>query len=570
MKTKKSWDPSTIPYSATAPERGMMVQNRDSAPHWLQSRKPPVCVLDSDADSEDELRMLVAQELSRSHKVVTTEDEGNLEVVGDDFVVKSNMFWGGGESDFIAQFGSKPPENDEEYNSSDTDEILAWNKNSGKAENPADTGTGNNKSPVKSKKTDGKKLANENTQMPTELESVNDAESLSESIDSDYEAMMGNCHKLELSLADLEALVKNTEDEESDDDAKAGPRKMAKLSSVHETGHQRVQSKKSDINPEDILASLFGPDDDKKVKKKNIKKSCLPAFVGTKELFGSTAIPTGLKRAAEKVNCEFSEEPKRLRPGLKTPEDEESSSEQVPTPNEKNTKVHTDSSSDEMEITQEPKQLISKQSSSLKVHERKHSVPKHPTTLPQTTHSPRNSSSSDEEEEEQIIPFETKTIKGHERSASDSSRSTEESETSSDEEEEKNNQPEASLKPSSKQVNENTASGPKSFQKSVLDPVKQQQANQKRLAAVEQRQKESEQQKMLIQSALSKVVSNQCTHLGFIYQTKYEESIWESFKRTRNFVFMKSLEKIVFRKLLNLCKYIYKETHSFEPQLNII
>ncbi|KAB5537087.1 hypothetical protein PHYPO_G00114800 [Pangasianodon hypophthalmus] len=498
-KTKKSLDPSTIPYSTTARERGPTVQNRDSAPCLLQSRKPPVCVLDSDADSEDELRMLVAQELSRNHKPVATEDEGNLEVVGDDFAVKSNMFWGGGESGIIAQLGLRPPENDEEYDSADTDEILTQNKNSGKAEDLTETGTGSNKSPVKSKKIDGKKPAIKNNQTPTESESDNDAESSSESTDSDYEAMMGNCHRMELSLADLEDLVKNMEDEESDDDAKAGPSKIPKLSPVHETGPQKVQSKKTGITPEDILASLFGPDEDKEMKKKKDKKSCLPAFVGTKDLFGSIAIPTGLKRAAENVNCEFGEEPKRLKPGLKTLEDEESSSAQVPMLNEKDTTVCTDCSSDEMEMTQEPKKLISKPSSSLKVNDKRLSVPKHPTSLPETKHSPR-SSSSDEEEEEQIVPLESKTS-----NASDSSGSTEESEMSSSEEEDKSNKPEAASKPSSKQINENTASGLKPLKQSVLDPVKQQQDNQKRLAALEQRQKESEQQKKLIQGALSKV-----------------------------------------------------------------
>ncbi|MCJ8744485.1 hypothetical protein PDJAM_G00119320 [Pangasius djambal] len=502
-KTKKSLDPSNIRYSYC--ERGPTVQNRDSAPCLLQSHKPPVCVLDSDADSEDELRMLVAQELSQNHKPVGTEDEGNLEVVGDDFVLKSNMFWGGGESGIIAQLGLRPPENNEEYDSADTDEILTQNKNSGKAEDLTETGTGSNKSPVKSKKIAGKKPAIRNNQTPTESESDNDTESSSESTDSDYEAMMGNCHRMELSLADLEDLVKNMEDEESDSDAKAGPSKMPKLSPVHETGPQRAQSKKTDITPEDILASLFGPDEDKEVKKKKDKKSCLPAFVGTKDLFGSIAIPTGLKRAAEKVNCEFGEEPKRLKPGLKTLDDEESSSAQVPALNEKDTKVHTDCSSDEMEMTQEPKKLISKPSSSLKGNDRRLSVPKHPTSLPETKHSPRSNSSSDEEEEEKIIPLESKTSNTHERCASDSSGSTEESETSSGEEEDKSNKPEAASKPSSKQINENTASGPKPLQQSVLDPVKQQQDNQKRLAALEQRQKESEQQKKLIQGALSKV-----------------------------------------------------------------
>ncbi|KAK3512581.1 hypothetical protein QTP70_017213 [Hemibagrus guttatus] len=493
-KIKKCSDPSTIPYSTPAPERWTAVQGSATAPRLLQGHKPLVCVLDSDADTEDELRMLVTQELSRNHKTVASEDEGNLEVVGDDFVVKSSML----------------KSSDEEYDSADTDEILTQNKNPGKAENLVETETCSNKSTVKSKMINGKKPAIKKAQAHTESESDNDAESSGESIDSDYEAMMGNCQRLELSLGDLEALVKNMEDEESsdEDDAKAGPSETSKTS-VNEPSPQKAQSKKSGINPEDILASLFGPDEDKEEKKEKVKKSCLPAFVGTKDLFRSTNISTGLKRAAEKVNCEFSEEPKRLRPEMKnfmkTIEDEESSAP-LPTLNKK---VHRDGADNEMEIPQESKKLISKSISSLKVNDMSHTEPKDLTSSPQTKHSPRSSSSSDEdeeeEEEEQTLSLETKTSKKHESPASDSTESTEESETSSDEEEQKSNKSEAASQPSSKQMNGNTGSGPQPFQQSVLDPEKQQQDNLKRLAAVEQRQKETEQQKKLIQGALSKV-----------------------------------------------------------------
>ncbi|GAA6107958.1 nucleolar protein 8 [Tachysurus ichikawai] len=501
-KTKKCLDPSTIPCSAPAPER-TAVQDRDTAPRLLQGGKHSVCVLDSEADSDDELRMLVAHELSRNHKTVVTEDEGNLEVVGDDFVVKSSMFWGGGQTSFNAQLeGFKPSENDEEYDSADTDEILAQNKNSGHAEDLIEAETCSNTFPIKCQKINGKRPVINNAKTRSESESDNDSESSGESIDSDYEAMMGNCHRLELSLGDLEALVKNMEDEgcSEDDDTKAGPSETTKQSSVHETRPQKAQSKRSSINPEDILASIFGPDKDKEEKKKKVTKSCLPAFVGTKDLFASTNVYTGVKRAAEKVICGFDEEPKRLRPDLKTMENEK------PTLNKKDPKIHIDCSGDEMEITQDSKMLLSKPNYSLKTIDASHSEPKHPTSSPQTKHSTRSSSSSDEEEEEeQTVSLETKTSKTHERPASDSVESTEESETSSDEEEQKSTKPQAASKLSSKQINENTGSGPQPFQQSVFDPVKQQQDNQKRLAALEQRQKEAQQQKTLIQGALSKV-----------------------------------------------------------------
>ncbi|XP_046731565.1 nucleolar protein 8 [Silurus meridionalis] len=500
-KTIQSLDPSTNPYSTTIPERWTTGQNRDAS-QLLQSRKPAVCVFNSDCDSEDEIRTLVAQELSQNHEMVTIEDEGNLEVVSDDFVVKSNMFWGSGETDMVGQIGLKSTRNDEDYDSADTDEILRQNKNSDKTEETEKS----NKSLVKSKKIDGKKLALSNNQTPTDSESDNGSESSSESGDSDYEAMMGSCHRLELSLADLENLVKKMEDDESsDDDTNAGTSELPERSSVHEREPQRAQSKKSGINPEDILASLFEPDEDKEEKKEKVmskKKSCLPAFVGTKDLFGSAAKITGLKRAAEKVNCEFGEEPKRLKSGLKTLEDEESSSEQVPELNKKDTNVSMDCSSEDMMINEEPIKLNSKPSSSLKVNDRTCPVLTKTTSLRQSKHSARSSSSGEEEEDEETVPLEPKTSKEHERSASDSSGCSEESDTSSDEEEEESTKREAASEP--KQIN-SSALGPKQFQQTVLDPVKQQQDNQKRLAALEQRQKESEQQKQLIQGALSKV-----------------------------------------------------------------
>ncbi|XP_053339462.1 nucleolar protein 8 [Clarias gariepinus] len=505
-KAIKRLDPSTIPHSAPAPARGTTMQNSHSVPHLLRDRKPPVNVFYSDADSEDELRVLVAQELSRNHATVATEDEGNLEVVGDDFVVKSNMFWGGGETGISAQLGSKASNNDEEYDSADTDEILTQNKTPGKVETGSKTSKGN----------DGKKPAIKNTkiQRSTEPESDDEAESSCESIDSEYEAMMGNCHRLELSLADLAALVKNKENEESDDDdddddddEKAEPREISKVSPVHKPGPQRTPSKKCGINPEDILASLFGQDEDEEGKKEKVQKSCLPAFVGTKDLFGSTTEHSGLKRLAEKVA--FGEEGKRLRL-----EDEVESSSAL---NKK--EVSMDCSSDETEITQEPKKLISKPNSSLKEKDRTHSVPKIVASLPQTKHSARSSSSSAEEENDQSVPSGPKTSKVHERSASDSSDESamssddDEEEEEEDDEEEKEeeddddegNKPGAASKSSSQQNNVNAALGLKPLQQSVLDPVKQQQDNQKRLAALEQRQKESEQQKKLIQGALSKV-----------------------------------------------------------------
>uniref|UniRef100_A0A672NK56 Nucleolar protein 8 n=1 Tax=Sinocyclocheilus grahami TaxID=75366 RepID=A0A672NK56_SINGR len=93
-------------------------------------KQKSVCVFDNDSDSEDEIRMLVAQEHLRNPKQTSTEDDNdnNLEVVGDDFVVKYNVFWGGMEQDDVKTSLLTSSKDDEEYDSADTDEILTRRK----------------------------------------------------------------------------------------------------------------------------------------------------------------------------------------------------------------------------------------------------------------------------------------------------------------------------------------------------------------------------------------------------------------------------------------------------------
>ncbi|XP_051763920.1 nucleolar protein 8 isoform X5 [Ctenopharyngodon idella] len=242
--------------------------------------KKSVCVLDNDADSEDEIRMLVAQELSTNTKQTSAEDEDdNLEVVGDDFVVKSNAFWGGAEQDGVKSLLTSSKE-DEDYDSADTDEILTQRKTQ-KTQVSQD-------SPTKSSK-------NESS-----------SESDSGSNDSDYEAMMGNCTRLDLSLADLEQLAKNAE-VISDDESVEEPKIELKT--------PRAACKRRGNNPEDILASLLGDDTPDKERKNRVTTVSLPAFIGTRDLFeGPEPI---LKRVTQSID---SESPKRLKQDLNVKE----------------------------------------------------------------------------------------------------------------------------------------------------------------------------------------------------------------------------------------------------------
>lgn len=190
-------------------------------------------------------------------------DDG-LEVVGDDFIVKS----------IVSQCGkSKGPTSsgnvdDQDYDSADTDEILTRSK----AVDSLDTELNTYSKPS----------------LPSEdgEESDDNLESDS-SMESDYESMMTNCCRLEISLEDLEMLAKRSSENSEEEDA-----------DVYESSSKSVSvqsPKKVCINPEDILTSILGThssEDEasiKEPKRKQSKKktsSSLPAFMGTKGLFG--------------------------------------------------------------------------------------------------------------------------------------------------------------------------------------------------------------------------------------------------------------------------------------------
>uniref|UniRef100_A0A673HLY3 Nucleolar protein 8-like n=1 Tax=Sinocyclocheilus rhinocerous TaxID=307959 RepID=A0A673HLY3_9TELE len=262
-------------------------------------KQKSVCVFDNDSDSEDEIRMLVAQEHLRNPKQTSTEDDddNNLEVVGDDFVVKSNVFWGGVEQDDVKTSLLTSSKDDEEYDSADTDEILTRRKTQTQVESAPVT----QDSPTESSKNKSSTESDDGSD-----EAYDDDDDVS--VDSDYEAMMGICYRLDLSLADLEQLAKKAE-VISDDESVEGPKDEAKTSSA--------PPKKTGNNPEDILASLLGDETpEKESKKKNqVNTVSLPAFIGTKDLFGGPE--PSLKRFAQNID---GESPKRLKQDLKLKE----------------------------------------------------------------------------------------------------------------------------------------------------------------------------------------------------------------------------------------------------------
>lgn len=210
--------------------------------------------LRSTLDSSNE--MVVTTEASQANKT----DDG-LEVVGDDFIVRS----------IVSQRGKRKSTtssgnvDDQDYDSADTDEILTRSK----AVDALDTELNTYSKPDL--------LSEDGEESDGNLESDS-------SIESDYESMMTNCSRLEISLGDLELLAKRFSENSREENAN-----VSKPVSVQ-------SPKKVCINPEDILASILGThssEDEANMKepkqKKSKKKSMssLPAFMGTKGLFGA-------------------------------------------------------------------------------------------------------------------------------------------------------------------------------------------------------------------------------------------------------------------------------------------
>ncbi|XP_053845609.1 nucleolar protein 8 [Vidua macroura] len=260
-------------------------------------------VSDSDLDSEEEIRAMVKKEAERQKaENVETESE-HLEIVGDNFELKYSSHWSLSNSDTMTKTikGSNKEEEttecDNGYDSADTDEIIAESKT------PEDSKQGRVKNKeILAKKKSG--LVKSSSLKPCSLKeehierkgkikksriaalqstaassttetcdsdsSSSEAEKGESEISSDYESMMQNCYHLELTLDDLKALatentgtpVEASGSEQSpcqssiEDNPKGNTVNKPKLSKFHPA------VKKKNICPEDILADILVGEED--------------------------------------------------------------------------------------------------------------------------------------------------------------------------------------------------------------------------------------------------------------------------------------------------------------------
>ncbi|XP_048879074.1 nucleolar protein 8 [Brienomyrus brachyistius] len=472
---------------------------------------------DSDVDSEEEIKMLVESEDARSLEM-NLGNEVDLEVVGDDFVLTPNI---------LRVQGSKISEeldDERDYDSADTDEILSNCRSSGKQKvitetiNSANTKLEKNS---ETKATRGKRKASSKLitgDFSQSGKSSSDEEDTSGNEDSDYEAMMANCYRLELSLADLENLAKGPSASSEEDCQRPTSHKEPSQSSAAVLPHKtKPSAAKSGNTPDAILAAILADDSsdemcDRMKKKRKTSSLSLPAFVGTKSL-------CGLMNGAQP---DFNVRRKKQEDFMMT------ESESKPTLGSSSDSVLSEKQSDDTETpTNQPKDKA--------VNSKPLSINGDMAAKRENGESEEASSSEDEEAERS--PKKSKRqpkikVKSNDAPSCGSQPSLSDTQysASGDSKGNRGQIKDVVLPKMPQSYSEKTEPHNKTPQCPGIARTseKQQEDNQKRLAALEQKQKEAEQQKKLIQSALSKLDkpgTSQGKHVVFYSDDESEEEV---------------------------------------------
>ncbi|KAJ7994441.1 hypothetical protein DPEC_G00249300 [Dallia pectoralis] len=469
-----------------------------------------VCLVDSSDDSD------ISQSTPLPEtRVDTSEIDDNsdyLEVVGKDYVPKTFLVTQQAAKN-VCHLPHSLSKRDDDYDSADTDEILSSRKTVStlKQDKLPECHTQNNhiqkNDAVKAKADRVKKSSDDNSKsivgskssvkkapLPSECESESDDSEAS--ADSEYEAMFSNCQRLEFSLDDLQQLVKESflkgldQDSDNEDDGSdsqlPGPSQVSKESSVEP---QITSSKDPEalvktgmgITPEEILAAIMdedSSDEERKTKKKKGKKkamntSTLPAFQGTKALVATSTLSQNagqdvLKRQIEEED-EMNTSTKKQKCDTRVMS-KSSPSVVVPGHGIAKDVAKTVPKPSGSETTQSP--ALKNPSKVNKLVDPKSSEPVAGSTSCSSGSSSEDSDSSEEEKEEEEDGGVTAVSKAFYRGPAQENT-------------------DVPKMPGS-------AAGTVDAKQQLLD-------NQRRLSALEQRQKEAELQKKLIQDALTKV-----------------------------------------------------------------
>ncbi|NXI59401.1 NOL8 protein, partial [Chloroceryle aenea] len=315
-----------------------------------------VSVSDSDSESEEEIRAVLKREME-IQKAENVEVEGeHLEIVGSDFELKYPSHWSLSNPDAMkkAVKGSYREKETVEfsngYDSADTDEIIAENKapdlssrkiaivkDSEQAKVENEEMLTNKKCGLVNdfslKTLDLKECSKRNGKMkksksgapqsaavncPTRTScsesSYSECEEGDSEISSDYESMMQNSYCLNLTLDDLKALAtENTGAPVEDTDSTETSSQHGAEENKNKPKLSKLQPavKKKCICPEDVVAAILaGEENADKESSKRQKKSCLKyqpfkgmGSLGEKEL---TQDSTGLNGSVESLSLEAS------------------------------------------------------------------------------------------------------------------------------------------------------------------------------------------------------------------------------------------------------------------------
>ncbi|XP_024125703.1 nucleolar protein 8 isoform X1 [Oryzias melastigma] len=263
-----------------APDRKRSEQKNSS--DLIQSKRfsigPTRTDAQGDLDSDEEICRLMAAQDSSHHALQQEAEESPLEVVGLEYSVKS---------------GRKGDE--DEYDSADTDELIASRRNLSPLSNERSKGRSQpGEEKVKAvlplqtlsfKEDSGLEKKRTKTRVLPVLqhgdeEEEEEEESAGSSSDSEYEAMFSNVTRLELSLADLQRLA--------EEDSQAAGILGSEGDPALAAGPSEQPAPKKGTSPEEILAAILEDSDDdrprKRKKRKGVTLPPLPAFQGTRSL----------------------------------------------------------------------------------------------------------------------------------------------------------------------------------------------------------------------------------------------------------------------------------------------
>ncbi|RVE73379.1 hypothetical protein OJAV_G00049550 [Oryzias javanicus] len=253
-----------------APDRRRSDQN-NSSDHFGSKQfsiRPTRTDALGDLDSDEEICRLMAAQDSSHHALQQEAEESPLEVVGQEYSVKSRR---GGEED--------------EYDSADTDELFESRRNlspltNEKPKRRSQSGEEEVKADLSFKEDSGlekkRVLPVLQPSDEEEEEEEEEEESAGSSSDSEYEAMFSNVTRLELSLEDLQRLA--------EEDSEAGGGSEGDSSLAPGPAERPLKG----TSPEEILAAILEESDDDRPRKRKRRKGVslppLPAFQGTRSL----------------------------------------------------------------------------------------------------------------------------------------------------------------------------------------------------------------------------------------------------------------------------------------------